>query len=95
MDELPNLRKREWDALGGLLLPPSMGGKISLGPKTGPKLKALGLVEEFDLTIPAKSGQPAWMAIKIRAWQMTALGYRVYCEWSSRQKIDDEWDDHS
>jgi hypothetical protein len=82
----PKLTRRKWNALGTLLLPPSMGGKITLGPKTGPKLRDLGLVEEFETKLTGDG--PAWMQITIRGWRLTSRGHVLYCEWASAHLAD-------
>jgi hypothetical protein len=83
-DELPRLTKREWDALGSLLLPISLGGKIKLGPKTAIKLESLGLVEPFEQTLPPGPNDPSWLRVKINGWRMTPWGHFIYCRWASQ-----------
>jgi len=84
-DDTPRLTRREWDALGSLLLPVTLGGKITLGQKVAQKLESLGLVEPFEQEIPASMADPPWMRIKIKGYGMTPRGHRLYCEWASTQ----------
>ncbi|HEY5746657.1 MAG TPA: hypothetical protein VIU12_11310, partial [Chryseolinea sp.] len=77
-DEIPRLTKREWDSLGRLLLPVTLGGKITLGPKIAGKLESLDLVEPFEQEIPASRPSPPWMRVKIQGYRMTPRGHRLY-----------------
>ncbi len=85
-DQIPRLTKRQWDALGSLLLPVTLGGKITLGPKMAQKLESHGLVEPFEQEIPAAMTDPPWVRVRIKGYQMTSRGHRLYCQWASQQE---------
>lgn len=89
MSDLPKLSRREWNYLGTLLIPLTMGGKVSLGPKTAKKFKELGLVQESEYVIEPRPGDPAWTRIRIQGWALTPYGNYVYCTWASTQPIED------
>jgi hypothetical protein len=87
------LTRREWDALGSLLLPPKLGGKTTLGPKMAAKLQALGLVEPAEWKIYGIGSSPIdCIPITIKGWRLTMRGNIRYCEWASEQVSDEELD---
>lgn len=86
MADLPKLTRRQWDALGSLLLPPKLGGKINLGPKMGASLQSHGLVERFEEMRAFNDGLPP---MRIRGWRLTMAGNIAYCLWVGEQDAED------
>lgn len=91
-DDAPKLSKREWETMGKLLIPPSLGGSTTLGPKTAVKLVALGLVEHYSEPVPARPSDPPWlrMRIMVTGYRLTPRGQLLYCEWADKQPIEQE-----
>jgi hypothetical protein len=78
------LSRREWEALGALMLPRDLGGKSTLGQKTAAKLEALGYVERYEKRIGGKGNSVIdRIPVVIRGWQMTISGNLAYCTWAA------------
>jgi hypothetical protein len=91
-NDTPNLAKHEWEALGKLLIPRSLGGSTTLGPNLAVKFTALGLVVYYSESLPRRPDDPPWlrMRIKVTGYRLTQRGQLLYSAWADEQPIDPE-----
>ena len=88
---LPRLSKRDWDALGSLMLPIQLGGKRKLGPKCAERLLAHGYVEPCEERIFGSGHSPLdRIPVVIKGYRMTLAGNLAYCLWADENCTDTE-----
>lgn len=85
------MTRKEWEALGKLLLPLNMGGSRHLGPKMAEKLLSLGYVQPSEDRIYGNGDSPIdRIPVIVKGYEMTFAGNAAYCAWADTQPVADD-----
>ena len=86
MSDLLRLSKREWDALGRLMMPPEYGGKFTVAPKIAAKLLDLGFIRPEERRFYGSgNGAIDHIPVVVTGYSQTLAGNMAFCEWAARQ----------
>jgi hypothetical protein len=74
----PRLSRKQWEALGSLMIP-TPSGINQLHPATAAKLIGLGLVEEREILLRGR------FPMRVKTHHQTIAGNLAYCQWAAKQ----------